>query len=250
MVGKNLKSILESVKSGKIEIDEAIKMIIDPGYEDLDFAMVDIDRSKRRGFPEVIFCEGKTEDQVLEIFKRLSDKNSNVLGTRANQAIFEKVKNFFPQALYNPLGRTITLERKAPQSVGNILIVSAGTSDLPVVEEAYESARIMGNKVSKFLDVGVAGLHRILYNVDLLDDAKVIVVVAGMDGALPSVIAGLVKKPVIAVPTSVGYGANFEGLAPLLTMLNNCSGGVGVVNIDNGFGAAYLANMINKIGEE
>ncbi len=136
------------------------------------------------------------------------------------------------------------------QGVGNILIVSAGTSDLPIVEEAYESARIMGNKVSKLLDVGVAGLHRILYNVDLLDDAKVIVVIAGMDGALPSVIAGLVKKPVIAVPTSIGYGANFEGLAPLLTMLNNCSGGVGVVNIDNGFGAAYLANMINKIGEE
>ncbi|MGC8545327.1 nickel pincer cofactor biosynthesis protein LarB [Athalassotoga sp.] len=250
MVGKNLKSILESVKLGKIEIDEAIEMIIDPGYDDLDFARVDLDRTKRRGFPEVIFCEGKTDDQVLEIFKKLSDKNSNVLGTRANKTTFKKISTLFPQATYNALGRTITLERESPQNTGNILIVSAGTSDLPVVEESYESARIMGNSVSKLLDVGVAGIHRILYNVDLLDKAKVIIVIAGMDGALPSVIAGLVKKPVIAVPTSVGYGANFKGLAPLLTMLNNCSGGVGVVNIDNGFGAAYLASMINKIGEE
>jgi NCAIR mutase (PurE)-related protein len=250
MVGKNLKSILESVKLGKIEIDEAIDMIIDPGYEDLDFARVDLDRTERRGFPEVIFCEGKTEDQVVDIFKRLTDKNLNVLGTRANESIFEKVKNVFPEAVYSKVGRTITIEKQKPKAKGSILIVSAGTSDLPVVEEAYESARIMGNSVSKLLDVGVAGIHRILYNVDLLDKAKVIVVIAGMDGALPSVIAGLVKKPVIAVPTSVGYGANFKGLAPLLTMLNNCSGGVGVVNIDNGFGAAYLASMINKIGEE
>lgn len=247
MVGKDLKSILESVKSGKMGIDKAIETILDPGYEDIEFAKVDENRTERRGFPEVIFCEGKTEDQVVEIFKRLTGKNLNVLGTRANDATFEKVKDFFPDALYNRAGRTITIERKKPKSEGSILIISAGTSDLPVVEEAFESAKIMGNMVSKLSDVGVAGIHRILYNIDLLDSAKVIIVIAGMDGALPSVVAGLVKKPVIAVPTSVGYGANFGGLAPLLTMLNNCSGGVGVVNIDNGFGAAYLANLINKI---
>ncbi len=247
MIGKDLRSILESVKSGKMEVDKAIENILDPGYEDIEFARIDADRNERRGFPEVIFCEGKTEEQVVEIFKRLTENNSNVLGTRANDLIFEKVKAFFPDALYNKAGRTITIEREKPGSEGSILIISAGTSDLPVVEEAFESARIMGNKVSKLSDVGVAGIHRILYNIDLLDSARVIIVIAGMDGALPSVVAGLVKKPVIAVPTSVGYGANFGGLAPLLTMLNSCSGGVGVVNIDNGFGAAYLANLINKI---
>jgi NCAIR mutase (PurE)-related protein len=250
MVGKDLKSILLSVKEGKMEIDKAIETILDPGYEDLDFARVDSDRKSRRGFPEVIFCEGKTEEQVIEIVKRLSENSGNILGTRADEKTFERVKEFFPEARYNKLGRTVMIEREEFQKKGSILIVSAGTSDLPVVEEAFESSLIMGNNTSKLLDVGVAGIHRILYNIDLLDEARVIIVAAGMDGALPSVIAGLVKKPVIAVPTSVGYGASFNGLAALLTMLNNCSGGIGVVNIDNGFGAAYLASMINKIDEE
>ncbi len=250
MIGKNLKEIMISVKDGKIEIDKAIEMILDPGYENLDFARVDVDRENRRGFPEVIFCEGKTADQTVEIFKRLAVNSNNVLATRANNMTYDRIKEIFPEAKYNDLARTITIEQSPLKKKGSILVISAGTSDMPVVEEAVESARIMGNKVSTLFDVGIAGIHRILYNVDLLDSARVIIVVAGMDGALPSVVAGLVKKPVIAVPTSVGYGASFNGLAALLTMLNSCSGGIGVVNIDNGFGAAYLANLINKIDEE
>ncbi|BBJ28847.1 nickel pincer cofactor biosynthesis protein LarB [Athalassotoga saccharophila] len=250
MIGKDLKNILEELKSGKIGVERAIELILDPGYKDINFARVDVDRSRRRDFPEVIFCEGKSDDQVVKIFEELGKYSLNLLGTRANHSTFEMVKKIFPQARYNHVGRTITIEREKPSEKGSILIISAGTSDLPVLEECFETARIMGNKVSRLVDVGVAGIHRILYNVDLLDSAKVIIVIAGMDGALPSVVAGLVKKPIIAVPTSVGYGANFNGLAPLLTMLNNCSGGIGVVNIDNGFGAAYLASLINKIGEE
>ncbi|HEU24219.1 MAG: 1-(5-phosphoribosyl)-5-amino-4-imidazole-carboxylate carboxylase [Mesoaciditoga sp.] len=250
MIGKDLKNVLENLKSGKISVEKAIEIILDPGYDDIDFARVDVDRSKRRDFPEVIFCEGKSDEQVVKIFEKLGKYSPNLLGTRANRSTFEMVKEIFPQAQYNPIGKTITIEREKPAEKGSIMVISAGTSDLPVLEECFETARIMGNKVSRLVDVGVAGIHRILYNVDLLDSARVIIVIAGMDGALPSVVAGLVKKPVIAVPTSVGYGANFNGLAPLLTMLNNCSGGIGVVNIDNGFGAAYLANLINKIGEE
>lgn len=250
MIGKDLKKILEAFKEGKISVEKTIELILDPGYDDIDFARLDMNRAERRDFPEVIFCEGKSEEQVAKIFEELGKNFPNLLGTRANLPMFEMVKRSFPDAKYNPIGRTITIEREKPREVGSILVISAGTSDLPVVEECIESARIMGNKVTKLVDVGVAGIHRILYNIDLLDKAKVIIVIAGMDGALPSVVAGLVKKPVIAVPTSIGYGANFNGLAPLLTMLNNCSGGIGVVNIDNGFGASYLANLINKIGEE
>ncbi len=244
-----LKKILKQIKKGKLNIDRAVEKLTDPGYQDLGFAKIDHNRSSRRGFPEVVLCEGKTKDQVVQIMVKLTDLYDNVLATRAVPEVFEAVKEKISEARYNRSGRTITVERKPLERKGSILVVSAGTADLPVVEETVETAKIMGNKVEKLTDAGVAGVHRLLNNVSYLNKAKVIIVVAGMDGALPSVVGGLVNKPVIAVPTSVGYGASFGGLAPLLTMLNSCAAGIGVVNIDNGFGAAYLANSINKIGE-
>lgn len=244
-----LKSILKDIQANKIKIDDALSQINDPGYEDLGFAKIDHDRKKRKGFPEVILCEGKTAEQVVKIMKKLAAKNDNVLASRARPAIYKAVKKELPVVRYNKSGQVIVLEKNPEKRVGSILIVSAGTSDLPVVEEAAETAKIMGNRVETLNDAGVAGIHRLLNNIEDLREARVIVVVAGMDGALPSVVAGLVDKPVIAVPTSVGYGANLGGLAPLLTMLNSCASGVSVVNVDNGFGAAYTASLINKIGE-
>ncbi|MCD6546058.1 MAG: nickel pincer cofactor biosynthesis protein LarB [Thermotogae bacterium] len=246
----DLKEILLRVKNNEISVNEAeklIKNLKDPGYEDLGYAKVDHHREKRRGFPEVVFCQGKTPEQVVEIVKTLLKHHKNILATRADDKIFKKVSDKFKDARYNKIAKTIIIEREPLPKVGKILIVSAGTSDLPVVEEVKESASLMGNNVEVLVDVGVAGIHRLFGNLDKLESARVIVVVAGMDGALPSVVAGLVDKPVIAVPTSVGYGANLNGLAPLLTMLNNCSGGIGVVNIDNGFGAAHLASLINRL---
>ncbi len=242
-----LRRILERFKSGEISLDDAIELIDDGGYEELGFAKIDHSREKRRGFPEVLFCQGKTVDQIVEIMRSLVQKHDNVLATRASQEIFEKVKEFVPDVKYNPVAKTMVVEKNPLPKVGKIIVVSAGTSDLPVVEEVRESAAVMGNNVDVLIDVGVAGIHRLLRNIGKLKKARVIVVVAGMDGALPSVVAGLVDKPVVAVPTSIGYGANFGGIAALLTMLNNCSGGIGVVNIDNGFGAAQLASLINKV---
>jgi len=246
----DLRELLKRFKEGKVTIDEILSAIngTGKGYEDLEYAKIDYHREKRRGFPEVVFCQGKTSEQVVEIIGVLTKYHKNILATRAGEEIYKKVKENFEDARYNPVARVITIEREPLPKVGKILVISAGTSDLPVVEEVKESASIMGNNVETLVDVGVAGIHRLFYNIDKLESARVIVVVAGMDGALPSVVAGLVNKPVIAVPTSVGYGANFNGLAPLLTMLNNCSGGIGVVNIDNGFGAAHLASLINKMG--
>ena len=245
----NIKDILKLVEKGELSSDAALEKIKDPGYEDLGFAKIDHDRATRKGFPEVVLCEGKTTEQVVKIMEKLGAKSDNILGSRAEKDVFEEVKEVLPEARYNELGKMIVREKAPLERVGNILIVSAGTSDQPVVEEAVETAKIMGSKVTRLVDAGVAGVHRLLNNRDKLEEAKVIIVVAGMDGALPSVVAGLVNKPVIAAPTSVGYGANLGGIAPLLTMLNSCASGVGVVNIDNGFGAAYLANSINKIGE-
>ena len=245
----NIRDILKLVENGELSSDDALEKIKDPGYEDLGFAKIDHDRATRKGFPEVVLCEGKTTEQVVKIMENLGAKSDNILGSRAEKDVFEEVKKVLPETRYNELGKMIIREKAPLERVGNILIVSAGTSDQPVVEEAAETAKIMGNKVTRLVDAGVAGVHRLLNNRDKLEEAKVIIVVAGMDGALPSVVAGLVNKPVIAAPTSVGYGANLGGIAPLLTMLNSCASGVGVVNIDNGFGAAYLANSINKIGE-
>lgn len=245
---EKLRDLLIKVKSGEETLEAAVASLKDLPFTDLGFAMVDNHRQLRNGYPEVIYCEGKTPEQVATIMGHISQKGTNVLGTRANQAMYDIVKETLPDAIYNPLGRTIQLiSEPLKETETYIAIVCAGTSDLPVVEEAYETARLLGNKVIKVTDVGVAGIHRLLSKMDVIRNARVVIVVAGMEGALASVVGGLVDKPVIAVPTSVGYGASFGGVSALLTMLNSCASGVSVVNIDNGFGAAYSASMINQL---
>lgn len=244
-----LKSILTDIKSGHVSIDDALQKLENLPYEDLGFANIDHHRALRRGFPEVVLCQNKTAQQVIMIMKRLAE-NQDVFATRVTSQIWEAIKKEFSNADYNEMARTVLVKNKASASILKtekpILICSAGTSDIPVAEEAAVTAEVMGNPVDRLYDVGVAGIHRLLNNKDKIDKANVLVVVAGMDGALPTVVSGLVGKPVIAVPTSVGYGASFGGIAPLLTMLNACSPGITVVNIDNGFGAGYFASLINK----
>ncbi|SHH62990.1 hypothetical protein SAMN02745135_01454 [Caloranaerobacter azorensis DSM 13643] len=245
---QDMKELLEKVKNGDIEIEDALERLKDLPYKDLVFAKIDNHREIRVGYPEVIYCEGKTVEQVKSIVEFMLTKNKNIIATRASEEMYKAVKEICEDANYNKLGRIITIRRTEEKYTDSyIAIVAAGTSDLPVVEEAAETAKILGNRVEKVIDVGVAGIHRLLANLDIIRGAKVIIVVAGMEGALASVVGGLVDKPIIAVPTSVGYGANFGGLSSLLSMLNSCASGVSVVNIDNGFGAAYIASMINKI---
>lgn len=244
----DIKKLLLDVKNGEIEVEAALEKIEDLPYKDLGFAKIDNHRELRVGYPEVIYCEGKTVEQVKIIIEFMLTKENNILATRANEKMYEAVKAVCPEAKYNPLGRTITIRmREEVLTDSYIAIVAAGTSDMPVVEEAAETAILLGNRVEKIMDVGVAGIHRLFSKIDIIRGAKVVIVVAGMEGALASVIGGLVDKPVIAVPTSVGYGANFGGLAALLSMLNSCASGITVVNIDNGFGAAYSASIINKL---
>ncbi|SHH38910.1 nickel pincer cofactor biosynthesis protein LarB [Tepidibacter thalassicus] len=244
-----LKNILEGVKMGNIEIEDALKELKILPFEDLGYAKIDHHRSIRNGYPEVIYCEGKTDEHILGIIEKMSQKNCNILGTRVKKETYEKIKKIYPNCKYEELGRIIKIQNKPIENIGkgNIVVVTGGTSDIPVAEEAYHTAHFLGNNVKKLYDVGVAGIHRLLNNKELLFDARVIIAVAGMEGALASVVGGLVDVPVIAVPTSVGYGANFNGLSALLTMLNSCASGISVVNIDNGFGAGYLASMINKL---
>lgn len=243
-----IKVLLESVKDNKINIEEALEKLEDLPFKDLGFAKIDNHREIRVGYPEVIYCAGKTVEQVRDIVKFMLTKNNNILGTRATEEMYKAVKEISFDAEYNKLGKTITIKKKEQTITDSyIAIVAAGTSDLPVVEEAYETAKLLGNRVEKVIDVGVAGIHRLFAKLDVIRGAKVVIVIAGMEGALASVVGGLVDKPVIAVPTSVGYGANFGGISALLSMLNSCASGVSVVNIDNGFGAAYTASMINKL---
>lgn len=244
-----LRALLNDVKSGNISIDDALDQLRTLPFEDLGFAKIDSHRHIRCGFPEVIFCQGKTIDQTVKIAQRILDDGNNLLATRAEKAVYEALRKVEPSAEYNELARTITVIKREIElaSKGIILVASAGTADLPVAEEAVVTAEMMGNRVERLYDVGVAGLHRLLGNKEKLFSANVIIVVAGMEGALASVIGGLVDKPVIAVPTSVGYGASFNGLSALLTMLNSCASGVSVVNIDNGFGAGYCASLINRL---
>lgn len=245
---EELMALLEDVKNNKMKIEDALKELEDLPFKDLGFAKIDNHREVRNGYPEVIYCEGKTIEQVRDIVKFMLTKNNNILGTRASVEMYNAVKEICTDAEYNKLGRTITINKKQqPLTESYIAIVAAGTSDLPVVEEAYETAKLLGNKVEKITDVGVAGIHRLFSKLDVIRGAKVVIVIAGMEGALASVVGGLVDKPVIAVPTSVGYGANFGGVSALLSMLNTCASGVSVVNIDNGFGAAYNASIINKL---
>ncbi len=243
-----MKKLLESVKENKVNVEDALEQLEDLPFKDLGFAKIDNHREVRVGYPEVIYCEGKTVEQIKEIVEFMITKNNNILGTRATEEMYNAVKEICEEAEYNKLGRTITIKKKEqPLTKSYIAIVAAGTSDLAVVEEAAETAKILGNRVEKITDVGVAGIHRLFAKLDIIRGAKVVIAIAGMEGALASVIGGLVDKPVIAVPTSVGYGANFGGLAALLSMLNSCASGVSVVNIDNGFGAAYNASIINKL---
>jgi NCAIR mutase (PurE)-related protein len=245
---KSIHRLFEQVQTGKLSPDEAVARLRHMPFEDLGYAKLDHHRSLRAGFPEVIFSQGKTALQVAEIFVRLSRHSKNVLATRATEKQFAAVRNRLKSAEYNPAARTITLQRdRTRHGKGLVAVVSAGTSDIPVAEEAAVTARLMGNEVEAIYDVGVAGIHRLLGNSERLFRARVIVVCAGMEGALPSVVGGLVGVPVIAVPTSVGYGAAFDGLAALLGMMNSCASNVTVVNIDNGFGAACVASLINRL---
>lgn len=246
-MSEKIEKILKKLKSGKVSLTKALDALKRFPYEDLGFAKVDNHRAMRRGFPEVVFGKGKTTRQIVDISKRILIHDGLLLVTRADETAWRKLKKINPKVKYERSARVIYYRKSpAPVKKGTVLIVSAGTADIPVAEEARVTLELMGNRVETLYDVGVAGLHRLLDKKHVLEKAHVIVVVAGMEGALASVVSGLVSKPVIAVPTSVGYGASFDGLAPLLTMMNCCSPGVTVVNIDNGFGAGYFASLINR----
>jgi NCAIR mutase (PurE)-related protein len=248
MDSASLRKLLQQVREGVLEPDEALTRLRHLPFEDLGFAKVDHHRRLRLGLPEVIFSRGKTPQQVAGIFKRLAVHGGNVLATKATPEHFRAVKKSVRKAEYHELAQAIALKQdQAKYGKGIIVVISAGTSDIPVAEEALVTADVMGNEVAHLYDVGVAGIHRLLANKNVLQDARVAIVCAGMEGALPSVVGGLVGVPVIAVPTSVGYGAAFKGLAALLGMLNSCASNVTVVNIDNGFGAGYVASMINRL---
>ena len=248
MTREALRKLFDQVRRGKLLPDEAVERLRHMPFEDLDFAKVDHHRALRVGMPEVILGQGKTPRQVAEIFARLARHSKNVLATRTSEEQFAAVKKKVRGAEYRFLARAITLRRDGKTyGKGTIAVVSAGTSDVPVAEEAVVTAELMGNPVEHFYDVGVAGIHRLLAHREALTRARVVIVCAGMEGALPSVVGGLIGVPVIAVPTSIGYGASFNGLAALLGMMNSCASNVSVVNIDNGFGAAYVASLINRV---
>jgi len=246
-----IRELLEKVQLGEISVDQAQEKLKDLPYEDLGFAKLDHHRALRTGFGEVVYCAGKSTDHLVRIFQHFAGRDGRVLGTRASAAQYEAVRVVLPRVEYDETSRILLLERTDADSktalTGNIAVCTGGTSDIPVAEEAARTAEFFGSRVDRIYDVGVAGIHRLLGNADRLRRANCIIAVAGMEGALPGVVAGLVDKPVLAVPTSVGYGAHFEGLAPLLTMLNSCAEGIAVVNIDNGFGAGYMATQINRL---
>jgi len=245
---ENLKKLLISLEKGKTRAADVYKKIKNFPSESLGFATLDHHREVRRGFPEVIFGEGKTKKQLIIIANKLFNKDSGFLATRIDEPVYKALKKNIKSLKYNKLSKTVYYKSKSiKDALGTILVITAGTSDLSVSEEAVITASVMGNKVQTLNDVGVAGIHRILSQNVVLENAKIIIVVAGMEGALASVVAGLTSKPVIAVPTSVGYGASFQGVTALLGMLNSCSGGITVVNIDNGFGAGYAASLINHL---
>ncbi len=244
-----LRALLMNVQQGTLAVPEALKQLRTLPYENLGFASLDHHRTLRQGFPEVIFCEGKTVAQVVAIAKTLLRKNNALLATRVEPPVARALVRLSKRATYHEEARVVAIPSPKLWRRGSVLIVTAGTADIPVAEEARVTADIMGSTTDTLYDVGVAGLHRLLGQQDRLHEARVVVVVAGMDGVLPSVVGGLVRQPVIAVPTSRGYGAHFGGLAALLTMLNSCAAGVGVMNIDNGFGAGCLAHRINMVGE-
>jgi pyridinium-3,5-biscarboxylic acid mononucleotide synthase len=248
MNAKEVEKLLRDIKNGQTSIEEAMEVLKNFPYTDLGFAKLDHHREMRTGYPEIIYCAGKSVEQVKEIFRVMSEKENNVIGTRANNEMYEAVRSISTAAIYYPVARIISLQNKKPSVPENrIAIITAGTSDMPVAEEAAVTAELLGNDVLRIYDAGVAGIHRLVDKLPEIRTCRVIIVIAGMEGALASVVGGLVDKPIIAVPTSVGYGANFGGISALLAMLTSCSTGVTVVNIDNGFGAGFAASMINKM---
>ncbi len=240
-----LAQLLKDVQGGKISIAKALSQLRTLPFEDLGFASVDHHRSLRQGFPEVILCEGKTSAQIVAIAKKLMKSNGPFLATRAESSVAKQLTRLHHKAVYHKMAKIVAIADSDRKQEGLVVVVTAGTSDVPIAEEARVTAEVMGSHVETLYDVGVAGIHRLLDRQAILHQARVVIVVAGMDGVLPSVVGGLIDRPIVAVPTSQGYGANFGGLAPLLTMLNACSSGIGVVNIDNGFGAGCLAHRIN-----
>lgn len=245
-----LTKLMEQVASGETKPEDAVEALKELPFEDLGFANIDHHRKLRTGYPEAVFCQGKTPDQIAAIMKELARVNDNIIGTRATERDFEVVREVLPEAEFYPQARMIVLMKDTlSKREGTIAVVTAGTADIPVAEEAAITAQCLGNQVDRIYDVGVAGIHRLFAKLDRIRGANVVIVVAGMEGALASVVGGLVERPVIAVPTSIGYGANLGGMSALLSMLNSCANGVGIVNIDNGFGAAYLASNINRIQE-
>lgn len=241
--------ILTKVKNGEISVEEAEKFFRKQPFEELGYAKLDTHRKVRSGCSEVVFCSGKADDHLVKIYERLYQAEGEVLGTRASKEQAELVKSKIPEVEYDPLSRILKIEKKDKKYIGKIAVCTAGTADIAVAEEAAQTAEFFGNKVERIYDVGVSGLHRLLSRVDVVQSANCVIAVAGMEGALASVIGGLVDKPVIAVPTSVGYGASMNGISALLTMINSCANGIATVNIDNGYGAGYIASQINRLGE-
>lgn len=241
-----ITDLLEQVKAGSLSVKEAEQLLKRQPFEEMGFAKLDVHRKVRQGCAEVVFCSGKKDEHLVSIYQKLYEIYGEVLGTRASRHQYELVQKVLPFAEYDPDSRILKIEKEQKKQIGCIAVCTAGTADIPVAEEAAQTAEFFGTKVKRVYDVGVSGIHRLLGQLDTLQSANCVIAVAGMEGALPSVIGGLVDCPVIAVPTSIGYGANLHGLAPLFTMLNSCANGVSVVNIDNGYGAGYLASQINK----
>lgn len=243
----DVAELLRQVKEGSVSIEAAEKELKKLPYEDLGFAKLDHHRKIRQGFEEVIYCSGKATEHLVKIYRTLAEEGINVLGTRASQEQYEAVREAVPGVIYDPISRILKAERQKKERIGKIVVCTGGTADVPVAEEAAQTAEFFGTQVLRLFDVGVAGIHRLLSNMDAFEGASCVIAAAGMEGALAGVVAGLVEVPVIAVPTSVGYGASFHGLSALLTMLNSCANGITVVNIDNGYGAAYVATQINRL---
>ncbi|MBI4857900.1 MAG: nickel pincer cofactor biosynthesis protein LarB [Acetobacterium woodii] len=242
------QEILKKVKTGEISVEEAELFFRRQPFEEMGYAKLDTHRKMRSGFAEVIFCSGKADSHLLNIFGKLYEEDGEVMGTRATRHQYEMIKAVYPEVTYDEISRIIKIEKPGKQRVGKIAVCSAGTADIPVAEEAAQTAEYFGSHVERLYDVGVAGIHRILSQLDVIQSANCVIAVAGMEGALASVIGGLVDKPVIGVPTSVGYGASLGGISALLTMINSCANGISVVNIDNGYGAGYTATQINRLG--
>ena len=243
------REVLEQFRDGRMSLEEAEHFFRKKPFEDMGYAKLDTHREVRSGYPEVVYCSGKADEHLLRIYQHLYELNGEVFGTRANEHQYELVKAVIPGITYDPISHILKLEKPDKPRIGKIAVCTAGTADIPVAEEAAQTAEYFGNHVERIFDVGVSGIHRLLSRIDTIQSANCVVAIAGMEGALASVLAGLVDKPVIAVPTSVGYGANLGGLSALLTMINSCANGIAVVNIDNGYGAGYMASQINRLAK-